>query len=216
MLDTKRLKLGAAAALTACVSLALLSPRTVEASDRRGSVSVGIGVGIIGGLIAGSLLNEEAKSKKPEPSERSKAGSKPASKSTRTKQPRSPAPAAVPAAPQVPAAPIEASTPKAVTPAAAVPAPAAPVETGAIPAAAPAGPAVGMPISTPAEIVSAQEHLRYMGYDVPQASGVIDLKTKIAILQFQESIGQATTGVLTVEQLQALFMRAAERKTRGN
>jgi N-acetyl-anhydromuramyl-L-alanine amidase AmpD len=56
------------------------------------------------------------------------------------------------------------------------------------------------PISTPAEITSAQEHLRYMGYDVPQATGTLDLKTKIAIMQFQESIGAQTTGVLTVGQ----------------
>jgi hypothetical protein len=64
-------------------------------------------------------------------------------------------------------------------------------------------------ISTPAEITSAQEHLKFMGYDVPQASGALDLKTTIAIIQFQDSIGAPTTGLLTREQLGTLFQEAA-------
>jgi Putative peptidoglycan binding domain len=64
-------------------------------------------------------------------------------------------------------------------------------------------------ISTPAEIESAQHHLKYLGYDVPSVTGVLDPKTKIAIAQFQESIGVPSTGALSVEQLQALFVRAA-------
>jgi hypothetical protein len=50
-----------------------------------------------------------------------------------------------------------------------------------------------------------------MGYDVPRASGSMDLKTKVAIMQFQDSIGAPTTGVLTREQLQMLFLKAAAR-----
>ena len=64
-------------------------------------------------------------------------------------------------------------------------------------------------ISTPAEITSAQEHLKFMGYDVPQASGALDLKTTIAIIQFQDSIGAPTTGLLTREQLGTLFQETA-------
>ena len=64
-------------------------------------------------------------------------------------------------------------------------------------------------ISTPAEITSAQEHLKFMGYDIPQPSGALDLKTTIAIIQFQDSIGAPTTGLLTREQLGMLFQKAA-------
>jgi hypothetical protein len=64
-------------------------------------------------------------------------------------------------------------------------------------------------ISTPAEITSAQEHLKFMGYDIPQASGALDLETTIAIIEFQESIGAPTTGLLTREQLGMLFQKAA-------
>jgi hypothetical protein len=70
-------------------------------------------------------------------------------------------------------------------------------------------------ISTPAEIKSAQEHLRYLGYDIPATTGAMDLKTKIAIMQFQESIGGPSTGALTVQQLQTLFVRAAGQMATG-
>lgn len=68
-----------------------------------------------------------------------------------------------------------------------------------------------LPISSNSEIKAAQEHLRYLGYDVPEANGAVDLKTKIATMQFQESIGAEATGKLTVEQLQALFMKVSEK-----
>jgi peptidoglycan hydrolase-like protein with peptidoglycan-binding domain len=66
-------------------------------------------------------------------------------------------------------------------------------------------------ISTTEEIKAAQEHLKYMGYDVPAATGIIDTRTKVAIRQFQGSIGATQTGALTVEQLQLLFQKAAAR-----
>lgn len=66
-------------------------------------------------------------------------------------------------------------------------------------------------ISSEPEIKAAQEHLRYMGYDVPEVNGKLDLKTKVATMLFQESIGEESTGVLTVAQLQALFSKVAER-----
>jgi Putative peptidoglycan binding domain len=66
-------------------------------------------------------------------------------------------------------------------------------------------------ISTPAEITAAQEHLRYLGYDVATSSGQLDLQTKIAIMKFQDSVGAPATGELTVEQLQRLFVMASEK-----
>ena len=75
----------------------------------------------------------------------------------------------------------------------------------------PANTASPSSISTPAEITSAQEHLKFLGYDVPEASGTMDLKTKIAIMQFQDAIGAPTTGLLSREQLQRLFQEAAAR-----
>lgn len=68
-------------------------------------------------------------------------------------------------------------------------------------------------ISTAAEIKSAQQHLKYLGYDVPSESGSVDLKTKIAVMQYQESLHAPTTGELTVEQLQLLFKKAAEKQS---
>ncbi|MEI9902387.1 MAG: peptidoglycan-binding domain-containing protein [Hyphomicrobium sp.] len=68
-----------------------------------------------------------------------------------------------------------------------------------------------MPIASNSEIKAAQQHLQYMGYDVRDISGTLDLKTKIAIMQFQDSIGQPSTGVMTVKQLQTLFLKVAEK-----
>lgn len=65
-------------------------------------------------------------------------------------------------------------------------------------------------ISTAPEIKVAQEHLKFLGYDVPSATGTLDSKTKIATIQFQESLGVPTTGELTVNQLQALLVKASE------
>ena len=67
-------------------------------------------------------------------------------------------------------------------------------------------------ISTPAEITSAQEHLRYLGYEPGSVSGTMDAGTLNAIKTFQGAIGAPQTGLLTVEQLQALFVRAAEKQ----
>ena len=64
-------------------------------------------------------------------------------------------------------------------------------------------------ISTPGEIKAAQEHLKYLGFDVPAVTGYADARTKIAVTEFQRSIGAPETGSLTVEQLQVLFNKAA-------
>lgn len=82
-------------------------------------------------------------------------------------------------------------------------------ETASIDAPEVKGAAVGQVISTPAEISAAQDHLRYLGYDVPHTTGIIDERTKAAALAFQTSIGATATGELTTEQLQALFVKVA-------
>jgi hypothetical protein len=65
-------------------------------------------------------------------------------------------------------------------------------------------------ISTLDEIKSAQEHLKYMGYDIPAATGTLDAPTKAAFTAFQRSIGAQPTGMLTYDQLQTLFVKAAD------
>lgn len=70
-------------------------------------------------------------------------------------------------------------------------------------------------ISSKSEIKSAQDHLKFMGYDVPDANGTLDLKTKIAMMQFQDSIGEPSSGVLTVKQLQTLFVKVSEKTASG-
>ena len=68
-------------------------------------------------------------------------------------------------------------------------------------------------VSTPDEIKAAQQHLKFMGYDIVQENGTVDPKTKSAVMQFQDSIGAPVTGDLTVEQLQTLFKKVASKKT---
>ena len=80
------------------------------------------------------------------------------------------------------------------------------------PAPAPAaGPVAAAIISTPEEIKSAQEHLQYLGYDIPAATGKMDAQTKAAIREFQQSRGAVPTGALTYDQLQELFVKTAEK-----
>lgn len=68
-------------------------------------------------------------------------------------------------------------------------------------------------VSTPDEIKAAQQHLKFMGYDIVQENGTVDPKTKSAVMQFQDSIGAPVTGDLTVEQLQTLFKKVAGKRT---
>jgi hypothetical protein len=89
----------------------------------------------------------------------------------------------------------------------------------ATPVNAPAAQAVAPPVTEPvitsaSEIKAAQQHLKYMGYDVPSADGALDLKTKIAVMQFQHSLGAPTTGTLTVQQLRTLFSQAVAKQGR--
>jgi len=112
-------------------------------------------------------------------------------------------------------APVNIAPSPSLAPAAALEAQPAPALAGN-PTPTPTTPAPGTSlqvISTPAEITSAQNHLKYMGYAVPEATGTIDLKTKIAIMQFQDSIGGPVTGVLTMDQMQTLFQKAAAKQS---
>lgn len=88
------------------------------------------------------------------------------------------------------------------------------ITTGSTGAAAkPAAAVTGAGIvSRPDEIKAAQQHLRFMGYDIPQETGAIDAKTKSAVMQFQDSIGAPVTGNLTTEQLQMLFVKVAGKR----
>lgn len=134
----------------------------------------------------------------------------------------SPAAAAAPALVAAPGmtaaqpAPVAATLPQPMPPiTAAAPSPpvqvAAPSPMPSQPAAPATLPVAAKTISSPAEIASAQEHLKFLGYEIPQTGGEMDLKTKIAIMQFQDSLGATTTGDLTLEQLQTLFQKAAAR-----
>lgn len=67
-------------------------------------------------------------------------------------------------------------------------------------------------ISASDEIKAAQQHLRFMGYDIPHETGTMDVKTKSAVMQFQDSIGEPVTGDLTTDQLQMLFMKVAGKR----
>jgi hypothetical protein len=80
------------------------------------------------------------------------------------------------------------------------------------PAQAPAtGPVAAAIISTPEEIKAAQEHLQYLGYDIPAATGKMDPQTRAAIREFQQSRGAVPTGAMTYDQLQELFVKTAEK-----
>lgn len=202
----------------AFVLLALSFLAAPFGAARAGSRGVGIGVGT--GL---QLLNDLAKSgskkggvskkkrydadkrsgskakKKPRNDERepetvSKSGEElEASKAQDDDAPKGPGSEAAPAA----------------VPAAAATAPAA---TAALPSATGASSNL---ISTPEEMASAQQHLRYLGYELSAEGGKLDLSTRIAIMKFQDSIGAQTTGSLTVEQLQRLYVLADERQKQG-
>lgn len=65
-------------------------------------------------------------------------------------------------------------------------------------------------ITTPDEILAAQQHLQTLGYDVPEPDGLINVRTKSAVLLFQESIKAPITGDLTREQLLLLFQKVAK------
>jgi hypothetical protein len=90
--------------------------------------------------------------------------------------------------------------------------PGLPPDTGSAAAIAAGATATdALAITSKSEVAAAQQHLQYMGYDVRDVSGTLDLKTKIAVMQFQDSIGQPSTGVMTVKQLQTLFLKVAEK-----
>ena len=175
---------------------ALLSTTVNRARAGNDAQNLAIGIGIVGGLL---LLNEAAKAEE---------AKKHSSKSRAT------------AAPQDGASVIPKKFKRkyAVTPR---PATTAPVTAQPVPAAAPAlatVPQTPTPaavktavatISTPEEIKFAQQHLKFLGYDLPEPNGILDAKTKGAIMLYQESIKAPTTGELTLDQLPMLAQKVA-------
>jgi len=140
------------------------------------------------------------------------ANTPPAAETEQHRSTTSPADASIPTAPDPEPSAAAASTQ--ASPALALhPQPSPILSPATVPAEESADPAntASSSISTPAEITSAQEHLKFIGYDIPQASGSLDLKTTIAIIQFQDSICAPTTGLLTREQLGMLFQKAVAR-----
>jgi len=178
------------------VGTALFSASANRARAGNDAQNLAIGIGIVGGLL---LLNEAAKAEE---------AKKHSSKSRAT------------AAPQDGASVIPKKFKRkyAVTPR---PATTAPVTAQPVPAAAPAlatVPQTPTPaavktavatISTPEEIKFAQQHLKFLGYDLPEPNGILDAKTKGAIMLYQESIKAPTTGELTLDQLPMLAQKVA-------
>lgn len=60
-------------------------------------------------------------------------------------------------------------------------------------------------VSDPKHVRMAQERLKSLGYEVTDASGEVDLQTRIAIMRFQDQIGHPANGQLTEEQLLILL-----------
>jgi Putative peptidoglycan binding domain len=210
----RRLYSGSVPALAGVIAFALLldaAPRQVAAASNE-QILGGIGVGIAAGILLNDLSKGAAGLKKhvvvP------KARTNP----TRAIAPARAAPAKAPAtyvlkAPQSPKDPPGGTPTPSVTPAAtdvAKDRSPLPQEDAATPVVLTTeNGATGM-ISTPDEILAAQQHLKSLGYDVLEPNGQIDARTKGAILLFQESIKAPITGELSREQLMLLFQKVAQ------
>src|SRR5262245_49797272 len=192
-----------------CLALFAAAP---DAASAESGIRIGIGPGI-GGFILTDPMRQTKSTRKPSAANTTVVKRKPVTRSS-SSQSRTKSQSATARTPDRLNTAAPAPTTRAA-PAATVGAVAAPATALGAAASKPTGPSAET-ISTREEIKSAQEHLRYLGYDIPDATGALDLKTKIAIMQFQESAGISTTGILTVEQLQLLFRTAAERQARTN
>ncbi len=213
--QSRRLALCAAFCLVS-FCIALISFATAHAGSRGVGVGIGVGAGlqILNQLSKGATASKGSAKKKTATGSSNKKTTRKAKQQrdnsgeakTTAKRDETPEPEQAKTEPQ-PSLPAAAAA--ATVPAAAV---AAPTVTGAVPTDS--GQSASL-ISTREEVTSAQEHLRYLGYDVPAMTGVIDLNTKIAIMKFQDSIGAPPTGGLTVDQLQKLYARAFEQNQRA-
>lgn len=204
-----------AIACMAALAWCLWLPTVAEAQGR----SVAVGIGVLGGV---QLLNKLSKSgmaskrrsgSKSSPSNKSKktyaAKKKSSGSSARAKNDDAPAEAA--SERKIENAAAEKSNAVSIPPGSPMQSPSAAAVTAGSAATGAAAAGEAMAISSQSEIKAAQQHLQYMGYDVRDVSGKLDLKTKIAIMQFQDSIGEPSTGVLTTKQLQTLFVKVSER-----
>lgn len=181
-------EIGGRSAALLVLFLVLVVMNVPAAQARKGTrIGVGIGAGIIGAIILNELAREDEVTKS-----RASSGKNPASKG----QQRQPAGTQKQAKRAATAAATKAT------------------ETPAV-VSNPRSQGADSPISTTAEITAAQQHLKYMDYDVPHATGDLDPKTKAAIATFQKTIGASPTGILTAKQLQALFVKAAERQAQS-
>jgi hypothetical protein len=187
---------GTRAVAAMVISVALVAT-PLQMSRAGSSNGVKIGIGVVGGLL---LLDELSKSSKTKSKRSTASGSK---SQTTTRKAVTATEKTQPATPQPVIKPGEAVA-RQSGPAAAATLPV----TASVPPNANSLTAV---ISTPDEIRSAQQHLSYMGYNVPEANGVLDARTKGAVMLFQESIGAPVTGDLTQSQLLLLFGKVAQK-----
>lgn len=203
---------------------AALLPATTNPARAGNGVNVGIGIGIVGGLL---LLNEATKSQDSRKRSVKTRVVAPAPVKTAKPQyvvtPPKPAPtvrvtvkptvtARAPARPTVVARPaLSISRRYTATPAAvAVPAAIARPVTIPTPTATPADTNTAVASNTSPETIKyIQVRLKSLNYDVPDANGVLDAKTKGAIMQYQESIKAPLTGELTDDQIQMLIQQVA-------
>lgn len=180
-----------------------------------GSRNVGVGIGVGAGLL---LLDQLSKSKSGKKSSSKKRRNDEAPRTSKAKkqprdveesQPETASKASDDKSSNGADTPAVGAQPAATAPPVTTTATTAPAATAALPAPLAVSSNV---LSTPDEITSAQEHLRFLGYDVAATTGVLDLNTKIAIMKFQDAIGAPATGELTVQQLQRLYVLADERR----
>lgn len=205
---SERYALSTALALLSCCAV-ILSIGTAQAGSRGIGVGIGVGTGlqILNELSKGTKANKSSAKKRTATGSNKKTTKKAKqqrdsgseAKTTSKSKDTSEQPKVEETAEQPAAAPVAAAI-------------AAPTVTGAVPMVT--GPESNL-ISTKEEVTSAQEHLRYLGYDVPAMTGVLDINTKIAIMKFQDSIGAQATGGLTVDQLQRLYAIADEQQKRA-
>lgn len=210
------------AALLTTLALIAVALALPAHNAEAGSRNIGIGAGIVGGAIllkelskAGKTTKKKSiaskKTTKKTATAKKKSGNSTASKSDgKSRKSANTEESAEPAS--------TGETPRTATAAPAAPSQVVPAASGTAALAAKgvtASAANGTPeakaISSKSEIKAAQEHLKYMGYDVPEVDGTLGIKTKIAMMQFQDSIGEPSTGILTTKQLQTLFIKVSEK-----
>ena len=202
-------------AISSLIAIAFYMATLSGANAQSRGIGIGIGTGmmILKGL-SNSAKSGSGKSRKSYSSTKSSKKTYAAKKKSRGSRDDDDAPAKTASESKTEGAAAENADTVAAAPTSAVPAGAAAAAGGAAIATGSTSEAADVEsptISTPSEIKAAQEHLKYMGYEVPEINGKVDLKTKIAVMQFQDSLGEESTGSLTIKQLQTLFLKVSQR-----